>query len=247
MAFPTQSIGLVGASLQYARANDSATLDIAADLTIEGWYKFSTTPSSGAAYILGAKWLRGTNQRSYQFQLFNNAGTFQLRALISADGSTNDDITVAWTPSTGVWYHLAFKFTAATSKYDFYVGTETTDDAQQGTQQTGTKTAIKVGTARYYLTSNDGDEGSGQIDGRVCLQRLWAEGRSLANINANRWKNLGATTNLAAEYTLDNVYTDNSGNSNTLTGVNTPTFSTDVPKQNTGYGFFMFMGPQPQQ
>ncbi len=229
MAFPSQSIGLVAASAQYATANDSATLDVTGNLTIETWVKFTSTPASTSSMLLGSKWLRGTNQRSYEFQLFNNGGTLQLRMLVSSDGSTNDDVAVNWTPSTGTWYHVAMVYTAATSKYDFYVGTEGVSDAQQGTQQTGTKTSIFNGSAKYYITSNEGDEAAGLLDGRLCLMRVWSEARSLVNINTNRTLILGSTTNLSAEYTFDNVYTDNSGNANTLTAANTPTFSTDVP------------------
>jgi hypothetical protein len=40
---------------------------------------------------------------------------------------------------------------------------------------------------------------------------------------------IAASTTLKAYWKLDNDYTDSSGNSNTFTAVNNPTFSTSVP------------------
>lgn len=60
---------------------------------------------------------------------------------------------------------------------------------------------------------------------------MWNVKRTGAEILANMYTILGATTNLVAEWVLDNSYSDNSGNSLTLTGVGSPTFATDCPEE----------------
>lgn len=213
-AFPTQSIDFEQASNQYAEAADSASLSVASDLTVEAWIKIESI--AGSAFYIVSKWLSTGNQRSYIFRVQPTTLDF----LVSADGATNDNKSVSWTPSLGVWYHVAVSWTAATSVSKFYV-----DGVQQGADQTGTRTAIFDSTDKLYVGAF---EAGATIDGRVGLERVWAEARTGTQINDNKCAILGSTTNLKAEWTFDNVLTDNSGNSNTLTAIASPVFSADV-------------------
>lgn len=229
-AFPIHSAQFTAASTMYLSHLDGAAFDITGNFTCGGWFKFTTLPASGTGYPLCSKWLRGTNQRSYQFLAFFTGATEELRGLLSANGSTNDDVNVSWSPSTGTWYHLAMVYTAATSKYQFFVGTETTPDAQQGTDQTGTRTSIFDGTAKFEIGSSDGDETTDNaLNGKALLTQLWSAARTASQLQSDACKAVGVTSGLNGEWTLDNVLTDDSGNGNTLTNNNSVTFGTDVP------------------
>lgn len=230
MAFPTQSIDFEQTSNQYATAADSATLSVTGNLTIEAWIKPESIVDS---FYIASKWTSVGDLRSYIFRLQPTSMDF----LVSQNGATNDSLTVAYTASNGVWIHVAVSWTAATSVAKFYV-----NGSQQGTDQTGTRTAIFDSTAGFRLGAF---EDGATIDGRVGLLRIWAAARTGAEISDNKCTILGTTTNLNAEWTLDNVYTDNSGNSNTLTGVATPVFSADVTSScaivSSGKNFLAFI------
>ena len=230
-AFPTHSITLTAASTQYLSHADAAAFDITGNLTCEVWVKFNSLPTSGNDMPLCTKWLRGGNQRSYEVELFYTGSNYELRSFVSANGSTNDDTNVLWnTVTTGTWYHIVWVYTAASSKYQYYVGTEAAADTQQGTDQTGSRTAIFSGTAKFELGSNDGDEAAGGLlDGKLVLQQLWSATRTTTSMANDRCGALGVTSGLNGEWSLDNVLTDDSGHSNTLTNNGSATFGRTYP------------------
>jgi hypothetical protein len=89
-----------------------------------------------------------------------------------------------------------------------------------------TNKADTLSTGYYaYLGSNEGE-----FDGHVDEVRIWNDVRTSTEI-ANYYKRqlTGTEDGLVYYWKLDNAYTDSTSNGNTLTGINTPTFSTDVP------------------
>lgn len=217
MSFPTQSIDFERSSAQTAqRLNALATnLQFSDIMTLETWVKLEST--TGSMYIV-SKRVGAGNQRSYSWT-FNAT---QLEFVTFTDGaSAGVNVTVAWTPSTGVWYHTAVTKNGTSIK--FYV-----DGAQQGTTQTGSNGTIFNGSAPFEVGGNVADAGN-DFDGRMVLMRAWSTERTVTEINNNKCSILGATTGLQGEWGFDNAYTDNSGNGYTLTPLNTPTFGADVP------------------
>lgn len=217
MAFPSQSVDFEQGSSQYCSRADTTSLSITSDITIEGWVNLESI-GGGQEFAIFNKWLGTGSQRSYFFAI-SDVNT--LRFLVSQDGATNDTYSVSWTPSTSTWYHVAVSWVASTSTAKFFV-----NGVQQGSDQTGTRTAIFDSSATAYVSAF---EATAIGDGKVCLLRVWSAARTGAEISANMCSVLGSTTNLQAEWTFDGVYTDNSGNSNTLTAVNSPTFVSDTP------------------
>ncbi len=220
MAFPTQSIGLASASSQAAtRANTGSTGlgGLATNITFETWVKFTTLPSSGNSMVLASKWLTGGGggDYSYIFWMDNNAGTYRMKMNTSAGGGTVNISSL----STGTWYHMAWVFTFSGTTYEAFL-----NGVSQGTS--GSVGAIATTTSPFALGRQDTQD---YLNGRMVMARFWTATRSSAQLLANQCTTLGSTANLSAEWTLDNTYNDNSGNSNTLTGVNTPTFTTDIP------------------
>ena len=83
--------------------------------TAETWVNFSTTPASGEQCAIVYRWDGSAGKRCFYFVLLNNAGTLQLAGCISSDGTLANIAAVAgnWTPSIGVWHHVAFVHTGS--------------------------------------------------------------------------------------------------------------------------------------
>lgn len=129
---------MVAASSQYLTAADSASLSFTGNFTLAGWFKFAT--NTGTQQLITKRTSAG-NQRSYNF--FYNAGN--LGADVFSDGSTGSQKTVSWTPTVGIWYHLAFTY-ATSGTGIFYV-----DGVQQGATQTSMVTSVYDGTALFSI------------------------------------------------------------------------------------------------
>ena len=229
----TKSMRLTAASSQYAGAADSASLSVTGNLTIEFWIKMKETLGSGAARCLVVKSTLGATQRSYEVLYQNVGGTPRLYFYIFTGGTPTNyyENYINKTLTADTWYHVAMICTtanAAATKVEWvFDGTS----AGNGTgTNTGTGcTAIFDSTKACRIGQADPTTPGYYPDAQFSLVRIWAEARTATQINTNKCSLLGATTNLSAEWTLDDVYTDNSGNSNTLTGSGTPTFVTDTP------------------
>ena len=152
--------------------------------------------------------------------------SYQSRLGISNDGTAYEYLTqVIPTLSTGVWNRLSASWTASTSTVRFLL-----NGVYYGSS-VGTKTAIHDNTSLFYLGANKTSVAANFFNGKLNDVRVWANAQTDGQIYANN--NLQLTGNeggLKAYWTLNSVYTDKSGNTNTLTPVNSPTFDTsDVP------------------
>jgi len=220
----TKSVKLVASSSQYmTRAKSgSSNLFTTSTFTWESWVKFTTLPSAGAVMnMYSQSWANGGNL-SFTIQLDNTGGTYGVRVRISSDGSAaTNNVVATYAFTTATWTHIAVVYTAGSTKIEVFVnGTSIgSNSTYPGSIFNGTDPVV-VGA--------EGDF-SNRLDGQLSLMRFWKTTRTASDISSNYCSVLGSTTNLGAEWTLDNVYTDNSGNSNTLTAVNTPTFQTDTP------------------
>lgn len=209
------------ASSQYwSIADGSQTgLDITGNMTISCWVNFDSLPSAGNNYTMVSKYTNAS--RSYFLALNNNAGTYRLMFLAGNGGGTSTNKTVDWTPSTGTWYQVAVVYTAAGGTADFYV-----NGSQQGTQQSGLPTSMGNGTAAFAIgaLADPADYYDGKIDDVRIWARALTSGQVAALIGGDSSSYNGA--NLVGWWKFENVATDASGNSNTLTGTNTPTYVT---------------------
>lgn len=226
----TQSADLESTSSQYFTRADTATLSITGNLALEMWVNLESLPAAFSAYHIISKRSGNTN-RSWEFALQEQSGTtdIQIVGVTSQDG-TNADQSVSISNNlsiaTGTWTHLAFSYNAGTGTISLF---------QNGVQltyatQTTNATAIFDNNAVIYVgaTDNAGTPGN-FMDGRLSLGRVWSTTRTASDFATNMCNVLGSTTNLAAEWTLDNTVNDNSGNTNTLTNVNSVTFGVDTP------------------
>jgi len=229
----TQSMRLTMASSEYATIADNASLSITGDLTIEAWIKIKSTPANNTNMSLFIKSTVGASNRSYEFWYTNESGVLKLRFYFFSAGTPTNYYgnVITYTLPVDTWVHVALicdVSAAAASKVEWVIdgvsqGNGTGTDAGSGA------TSIYNGTAAFRIGQADPVIAGWYPDAQFSLVRVWSTLRSVSDIAANKCNVLGSTTNLQAEWTLDNTYNDNSGNSNTLTGVNTPTFVTDVP------------------
>ncbi len=245
MAANSNSLALASASSQHADAADSASLSVTGSITLECYIKMSSAvPTNGYVWLI-TKWQDTvSNQRSYGLGLVDAAGTVSLRFVTSNNGTALDiDAQRTWAPSLNTWYHVAVVFTSG-SKVQFYI-----NGVQQGADVTTTSTAIFDGTAKLALGAINVDGTAREfLDGLIDEPRVWNVARTASQISTYYQSDVTGQTGLQAYWQLNNGYTDASGNSNTLTAVNTPSFSADVPFANYivvstggvfGYSYFM--------
>lgn len=212
----TKSANLVPASSQYFSAVDSTSLSITGDVTMECWVQFNALSST--QWIMSKK----ADDDNYDcYSIYVTTTTLNARFY---NGTNYEDETVSWTASTGTWYHLAV-VRSGTSVL-FYV-----NGSQQGATQTQTTVtgALQNSTAIFAIGRYRSADGR-YFDGDISLVRVWDVARSASDISTNLCNVYGtATTNMKAEWSLNDVLTDASGNSNTLTNNGTATFTTALP------------------
>ena len=216
----TKSLDLELSSRQYTTASDSASLSITGNMTIEGWIKLE---SGGDAQDLITKWTPTGNQRSYVVRINPTSGNVQL--YVSSNGTAQGNANVAYSFSTGVWVHVAVVYTAASSQMELFI-----DGVSQGTANGTLPTSGNDNGSAVLVGAIEPEAPGAFLDGKISLLRIWSSARTGSEISANMCNVFGgATSNLSAEWSFDDVYTDASGNGNTLTPINSPVFSTDTP------------------
>lgn len=221
MGINTHSLDLEASSSQYASITDASQtgLDITGDFSFECWFKPETISIN---QNLISKWVSGN--RSYRV-LLNS--TNELVVNYSGDGTNITGITssAALSISTGTWYHIGVSVdvSAKTAVMSLDGSNVATDAA------TGTQTSVYNGGAEFNIGAVD--EGAAEfLDGLIDECRLWNVQRTVSDFNNYKDDEIsGSTSGLAGYWRLNNDYTDQTTNANTLTGNNTPVFSTDVP------------------
>lgn len=229
----TDSMRLTRASSEYATAADSTSVSVTGDITIELWMKIKSQVSSGTGWFIVMKSTAGGSNRSYEltYEYYGANPILQMRIFSAGTPSNFWTGYLTKTLTIDQWYHIAVTVdvsAAAASKANWVID-GTSEGAGTGADTGSGSTSIHDNTTAFRIGQSDPVNAGFYPDAQISLVRLWDTIRSTSDISTNMCNVLGSTTNLKGEWTLDNVYTDNSGNSNTLTGVNTPTFVTDLP------------------
>lgn len=230
----TKSMRLTKASSQYASIADNASLSFSGTdtITIEFWVKMKETLTNPNGRWMINKSSGNTTNREYETS-YENFGTKQLVFRIFTGGTPTNFFTsiLNYDLTIDTWFHVAVTCnvpsTTLSTKANWYIDgvSQTVSNSNNGTGCT----AIFNGVSACRIGQSDPVTAGYYPDAQFSLVRIWKTVRTGTEISDNMCNVLGPTTNLSAEWTLDNVYTDNSGNGNTLSGVNTPTFVTDTP------------------
>jgi hypothetical protein len=197
-AASTEAVDLEASESDYLQANDSPSLSITGDLTIECWVKFESLPAVGNDMAFVAKWGDAAGERSYLFRISNSSGTYQLQFWTSTDGTNYEGKTknLSSAPSLGTWYHYAVTFDASTATAEFFV-----NGSSIGTN-TGTHTSIADTSQVLHL--GKGSETTWYLDGMLDEVRIWNDIRTSTEISDNYQKELsGAEANLVAYWPFE--------------------------------------------
>lgn len=229
----TQSMRLTKASSQYASIADNASLSFSGSdtITIEFWVKMKETLSSAGRWMV-VKSTGNTTNREYEV-VYQNFGTAQLGFYIFTSGTPTNffESICNYTLTADTWFHVAVTCDVpsgtASTKSKWYINGVL--QSSTGTNYGTGCTAMFNGTSACRIGQSDPVTAGYYPDAQFSLVRIWKVVRTGTEIADNMCNVLGATTSLQAEWTLNNSYNDNSGNGNTLSGVNTPTFVTDTP------------------
>lgn len=218
MSTVSKTISLAAASSQYLSASDSTSLSTTGNQTHEGWVSLNSNPSSGSGYVIFTKYRAAAGARGIAVNYENSAGTFRFHARTSADGTNVSEGTLNYTLSSG-FHYLRFVYSTS-GTMDIYVDDLTT---KVGTIS-GLTASIFDNSEPYKIGGNTDIDG--YLDGKISVWRVW-------NATHTTWDKFtvygSAQTNMSAEWSLDNVLTDASGNSNTLTNNGSATFGTTLP------------------
>jgi len=239
--FGTKSADLESSSTQYFSIADASQvgLDITGDITIEFWMNPETLPTTA-----------GANMRILEKKVTSGAGYLvnwdaaadKIRVSFNDSGGNNTSIECTEAISTtGTWLHVAVAVDVSVPSATWYF------DGVAKTSNSLTSAATSIGTNSEAVNIGYGaTAGNSPYDGKLALVRVWDTIRSESQIANNVCTLLGATANMQAEWSLNNVVTDNSGNGNTLTNNNATPFVTDVPSTcpavaASNSNFLMFM------
>lgn len=236
--FPTQSATLVKASSQYFSAPTSVSIATPAGAwTFEAWIKPTSVSVFQGAFAITT--LGGAANNTANMLIDDGtSGKVSCQTTNSTGGITKEVFTTN-TISAGAWTHMACTFDG--SNLRIYINGVLDNTLAASMTRTGA-------TGTFYLGAYYNGVVSDSFGGSMVLARWWSSTRTASEILNNYCTQLGATTALQAEWTLNNTLNDNSGNSNTLTNVNSATFAADVPATcaaivtPSGFGWFSLFG-----
>jgi hypothetical protein len=211
----TQSADLEGTVPNGFSVADNALLDETLPFTIEMWVNLESAPSNDS-FVLMSKSGGGAN--GYVFRYQDIAGTKSLNLVKAAVVDQNVNITAL---SLSTWTQIAAVQTS--TQVEYFV------DGSSVGSFSNASAYVSSGSASVFIGRVDTGVGGSNFDGKMSLVRFWQTNRSAAQIAADKCNVLGTTTNLSAEWTLDNTLNDNSGNGFTLTNINSTPFVSSVP------------------
>lgn len=230
----TFSADLELSSAQYFTAADSASLSVTGNLTVDVWVNFETLPENTAdtlSQVIG-KW-NAIGQQSWKITFYDTNGSIRFHQ--SPDGTEVNftDVVDLGTFVTGTPYHIRVEYTAVADSVQFYLN--------------GTSIATNIGTGATALSGGGLFGGDGltyvgsdiaannryYLDGKIDELRVSNSIRSAGNFSVQTEDYETDANTMALYHFNDDLTTDSSGNSNTLTNANSIVQSSTVPYTGT--------------
>jgi hypothetical protein len=228
-----RSLDLEASNSEYAYISDGDQTDLnpTGDFTLEGQFQFESTPSSDTMMPLITKYAVSSSNRTFQWGLYNDAGTLKIQAQVYNSAGSQDVVRWNWTPATdGTWFHLALTFDisqATASEFELFIvgvsqgnGTVIVDNNISDIKDSTVDFAI--GMAR---------EGTDFFDGKIDDVRVWSDVRTSGEIDDNRDTELnGDEAGLVGYWKFNTSLADETSNGNDLSfSPASPTYSTEIP------------------
>ena len=208
-------LDLESGSPQYAIAADSAALSITGDVSVEAWVKFESMPADRSD-IVSKPATGGGAYGAYHIELENAASVYSLRGLTDV-GGTPQVVTFTWNPPTDIWYHVAYTRNSTSGVMKLYI------NGKEVASSTNTTGASSDSTHDVYI-GRFGSAVALPLDGSVRDIRIFNDVRTQSEITADAATSTVSDAAMVGEWSLNNAYTDTSGNGNTLTTSGSPTF-----------------------
>lgn len=232
----THSINLVAPSSQYLSTNDSASLSVTGDISVEGWVKLNSLPI-GTAYTVASK-LDNDSNRSWVLSIADQgSGIIRLCFGVFQDGVDNSNQAVTCGTSTefsspskvGAWVHVAATWNAGIGNYPkLYI-----NGVEEGSYELISANAASIydNDAKTGVGARDFDSPTSFFDGKIDEVRIWNVALSASAIAGDYNQELvGNEPGLVAYWKLNNdAGVDSTVNGNNVTAVNSPTYVTDTP------------------
>ncbi len=218
----THSTDLVKASSQAWYTNTHAGIATSSAMSTCAWINIDNEPVVNQFGIVSL----GTDA-SFEM-VYSDAGNLILAV-------NNNQILYPWTGVTNdTWYHVCARFDAsqpAGSRGELYINGASvlTAPSTETSILTSDTEEFAIGTREITRVESDSHR---YFDGQIDDVRVWTRALSdsdVAAIYADSCSGSLNGTNLGGWWKFDNDASDSSGNGNTLTGLNSPTFTTDKP------------------
>lgn len=218
----THSLDLERSSSQFASITDAAQtgLDITGDFTVEAWIKLEALPSTPNIPMgIVAKFASAVG---FRVSIIN---TDKVRIYYGNGSETQIDSSGAYVTSAdvGKWIHFAVAVDVSARTMSLYKNGRSVAT----TLATAGDVTVGNNTADFWIGRIDGNQW--YFDGFIKDVRVFSDIRTQAEIVADARTENVSDANLVGEWNLNGVYTDTSGNSNTLTASGSPVFSVDIP------------------
>lgn len=222
----THTASTTRADSEYWSITDASQtgLSFTGDFTFTAWVNLNTQLGSGELYGIVGQFDGPAASSAYNWSLWNSSGTLRLY-LLQSDGTDQTPNFVDHTITPNVWTHYAVIFDISTDEVKFYI-----NGSQQGATQTQTLNT-QDSTVDFQLAARDTAQ---FFNGWIDDVRLWS--RELTDQEISDLDSDPCTfdngTNLEGWWELNNDANDHAdtGNSNDLTGTNSPEFqSADLP------------------
>lgn len=213
-------------------AADSTTLSVTGALTIQAAFKFTGTTADSQGLI--TKYGSAGN-RTFSIERASAAGSGvgsdenKIIFTVSGNGTTLVSVKSATQLVNNTWYCTVFTYVPSTSITIYLDAGCDALPVQDATNTSSIPASLYDSTAGVYLGAYEvfAATANNVYAGEMDEVRIWAEDHNFTN--DHDCAPPLSTTNLRAGWSLDNVLTDYSGNSNTLTNNNSVAFTTDVP------------------
>lgn len=220
------SMDFEASNLDHFTVGDTASADITSNITMEAWIKIESQPT-GQFNIINKM---PVVANGYRLFYFSDAGTLKIRAQLG-DGSTSNSFDLTITLALDTWYYLVFTWESASSIGRTYV------NGDQRASTAGTISAIANNTEILRISADAG--GNEGVDGLLDEVKIWARELTADQVRTNQFKSSTAMeSGLNGYWKFDGDRLDSSLNGNTLTPVNTPIFSGDVPFRDKKITYF---------
>lgn len=245
----TYSIDFELSSSQYGKANDNAYVSITGDITIELWMKLEQLPSTAGTQftVVNKSDAQASNLRSW----YTSIGTDdKFYVFYSADGTSTNQTIIATDAAfavggdVGAWVHGAISVDVSAKTGTFYKN----GSSVATSYVSGTDTAIHDNASNFTIGCIDSLSTARLFfDGKIDEVRLWDDIRTAQEISDNYQNEIARNEAGLVGYWKFNEGTgtsviDSSTNSTTLTLVNTPAWSTDVPFRKAAGNSMFFSG-----